>query len=53
MSSKNLKTLKCRVCGEDVKNVSIEAEQVICWKCVQDSLGTVVTDEEVKEINND
>lgn len=31
---KNTKTLNCKICGEEVKNVGSEAEKVTCWKCV-------------------
>jgi hypothetical protein len=32
------KDLSCKICGELVKNVSLEATHVTCWKCVSDQL---------------
>ena len=34
----NIKTLKCKKCGQPVK-VGKESVEVICWKCVLKSLG--------------
>lgn len=32
------KDLQCKYCDEIVKNVGDDANSVICWKCVSDSL---------------
>lgn len=32
------RTLDCKECGEEVKNVGEQAAWVICWKCVSKSL---------------
>lgn len=32
------KTLNCKECGDEVKNVGEHAAWVICWKCVASSL---------------
>jgi len=37
-TSYNRKDLDCKICGETVKNVGLEAEYVTCWKCVNDQL---------------
>ena len=37
-TSYNRKDLDCKICGETVKNVGLEAEYVTCWKCVSDQL---------------
>lgn len=34
----NRKDLNCKICGELVKNVGLEADSVTCWKCVSDQL---------------
>ncbi len=39
---KQLKSLDCKVCGEEVKNVGETATAVTCWKCVAKSLRGVV-----------
>lgn len=37
-SKKNDRTLDCRECGEEVKNVGEDATAVVCWKCVAKTL---------------
>jgi hypothetical protein len=54
MRGKSTKSLDCKICGEEVKNVGCDAEKVTCWKCVSKSLNGIVSlaDEEEDE-NND
>lgn len=35
---KKTKALDCKECGEEVKNVGMNAVEVICWRCVAKSL---------------
>lgn len=35
---KQLKSLDCKVCGTEVKNVGETATAVTCWQCVAKSL---------------
>ena len=47
----NTKTLKCRTCGEKVERVGVEAVEVICFHCAMGLSNTVLTDEDLTEIN--
>lgn len=46
-TKKNTKSLNCKICGEEVKNVGHDAEKVTCWKCVNKMMNTHIplTDE--------
>ena len=37
-TSYNRKDLDCKICGETVNNVGLEATAVTCWKCVNEQL---------------
>ena len=41
--TKNTKTLNCKICGEEVKNVGEDVVKVTCWKCVNKSMNTNVS----------
>lgn len=47
----NTKTLSCKVCGTKVERVGIEAAEVICSSCAMNSSKSVLTDNELTEIN--
>lgn len=49
--AKSLKTLKCYVCNEPVKNVAVEAVAVKCWKCISIELGCKLYDEKDSTIS--
>jgi len=34
MNRKSYKSLNCKICGEEVKNVGGDATAVTCWRCV-------------------
>lgn len=36
--SNNSKTLNCKNCGEQVHKVGLEAVEVLCWRCVFQSM---------------
>jgi hypothetical protein len=42
-SRKHTKSLNCKICGEEVKNVGEDAEKVTCWKCVSKMMSTNVS----------
>lgn len=50
-SKKNDRTLDCRECGEEVKNVGEDATAVVCWKCVAKALskGGSCFEEDIEE----
>jgi hypothetical protein len=35
---KSTKSLNCKFCGEEVKNVGHDAVKITCWKCVNLSM---------------
>lgn len=37
---KSFKTMKCRGCQEPVEKVDINADSVLCWRCVNASLAS-------------
>ena len=39
---KSTKTLNCKICGEEVKNVGHDTVKVTCYKCVSKSMQTTV-----------
>lgn len=43
MKGKSTKSLNCKVCGEEVKNVGHEATKVTCSICVSKSMQTGVS----------
>lgn len=51
-SNKHNKSLNCKVCGEEVKNVGEDAEKVTCWKCVNRSMQTVILPSEEEDISD-
>ena len=48
-SNKHNKSLNCKICGEEVKNVGEDAEKVTCWKCVNKSMQTVILPSEEED----
>ena len=43
MKGKSTKSLNCKVCGEEVKNVGHEAAKVTCSICVSKSMQTGIS----------
>lgn len=43
MKGKSTKSLDCKICGEEVKNVGHDAVKVTCSKCVSKSMQTGVS----------
>ncbi len=47
MKGRISKTLNCKICGDEVRNVGSEAVAVTCWRCVSASVrGTILEDNE-------
>ena len=47
------KTLDCKICGEEVKNVGHDADKVTCSICVQKSLQTGILPSEEYDMANE
>lgn len=43
MKGKSTKSLNCKICGEEVKNVGADAEKVTCSMCVSKSMRTGIS----------
>lgn len=43
MKGKSTKSLNCKICGEEVKNVGHDADKVTCSKCVCKSMQTGIS----------
>jgi len=53
MKGKSTKSLDCKICGEEVKNVGHDTVKVTCSKCVSKSMQTgvsIIDDEEEENI---
>lgn len=43
------KSLNCKICNEEVKNVGEDATAVTCWKCVMNSMRGHIPSDEIIE----
>jgi len=53
MKGKSTKSLDCKICGEEVKNIGHDTVKVTCYKCVNKSMQTgvsIIDDEEEENI---